>query len=259
MSDSGFPAGPMQVLSRQVLPRQVSPAGAYASLRVAVDDGRHAAARVRLAADLAHRFGARLIGAAGCLPEYPQGSGRPSCRPHGDRGDPAGRPDRLAGAERVFRQTSCLNDRIEWRRISLRRSPSSSGNPAPPTSSWSGSGGGRGVSPGMAVSVGDVLMGPRSPGLVVRRGSSTSPPAGSSSAGRTRSRPAERSRMPCPSSARGSRPGVRVAETGDRAEIEDVAAYLALHDVPATTQVMAPAGWSVAETLEGAAEPSGPI
>ena len=35
----------------------------YASLMVAVDDGRHSAGRVRLAAELAHRFGARLVGA----------------------------------------------------------------------------------------------------------------------------------------------------------------------------------------------------
>ncbi len=65
----------MQLLSRQVLPRQVSPRRCLCRLMVAVDDGRHAAARVRLAADLAHRFGARLIGAAGCLPEYPPGFG----------------------------------------------------------------------------------------------------------------------------------------------------------------------------------------
>lgn len=47
----------------------------YASFMIAVDDGRHASGRVRLAAELAHRFGACLIGAAACLPEYTQGYG----------------------------------------------------------------------------------------------------------------------------------------------------------------------------------------
>ena len=77
----------------------------YASLMVAVDDGRHASARVRLAADLAHRFGARLIGAAGCLPEYPQGFGEtvvPVSMAIEEMRQAA--LERLKGGEQVFRQ-----------------------------------------------------------------------------------------------------------------------------------------------------------
>ena len=243
MSESGSLAG-------------ASLAGAYASLMVAVDDGRHAAARVRLAAELAHRFGARLIGAAGCLPEYPQGFGETIV--------PAGMAieeirqaalARLAGAERVFRQTSCLNDRIEWRSdltaptAFLQRQSRAAdlvvvGRQADDA----------GVSPGMAVSVGDVLMGLGRPVLVV-------PPGREHLAARRivvgwkntlQTRRALSDALPLLRRAEAVRV-VRVAETGDSAEIEDVAAYLALHDVPATAQVMAPAGWSVAETLEGAA------
>ena len=88
----------------------------YASIMVAVDDGLHAPARVRLAADLAHRLGARLVGAAACMPDYPRG--------YGETAVPMGMVieqirqaalNRLAGVEQVFRHASCLNDRVVWR------------------------------------------------------------------------------------------------------------------------------------------------
>ena len=87
-----------------------------ASIMVAADDGRHAGARVRLAADLAHRFGARLIGVAACMPDYPQG--------YGETAVPMGMVieeirqaalDRLAGVEQAFRNAACLSERVEWR------------------------------------------------------------------------------------------------------------------------------------------------
>jgi hypothetical protein len=85
----------------------------YASIMVAVDDGLHAPARVRLAAELAHRLGARLVGAAACMPDYPRG--------YGETAVPMGMVieeirqaalDRLAGVEQVFRHASLLGLQI---------------------------------------------------------------------------------------------------------------------------------------------------
>ncbi len=88
----------------------------YASIMVATDDGRHAAQRVRLAADLAHRFGARLVGAAACMPDYPQAYGETAV-PMGmvlEEIRQAART-KLVGAEQTFRNASGGGERTEWR------------------------------------------------------------------------------------------------------------------------------------------------
>lgn len=228
----------------------------YASLMVAVDDGRHASARVRLAAELAHRFGARLVGAAGCLPEYPQSFGETIV--------PAGMAieeirqaalDRLAGAEQVFRQASCLNDRVAWR--------SDLGAPVPFLEQQSRAAdlivAGRyaddeGVSSGMMVGVGDVLMGSGRPVLVV-------PPGVEHLEARRvilgwkntlQTRRAVSDALPFLRRAEAVQV-LRIADGGERSEIEDVAAFLNLHDVNATARVVKPSGWTVADDLRTAA------
>ncbi len=111
----------------------------YASIMVAVDDGRHAPARVRLAAELAHRIGARLVGAAACMPDYPRG--------YGETAVPMGMVieeirqaalDRLAGVEQAFRHASCLNDRSSGARNWDPRSRSLRSSRVLRTLSWPG-------------------------------------------------------------------------------------------------------------------------
>lgn len=228
----------------------------YASLMVAVDDGRHAAARVRLAAELAHRFGARLIGVAGGLPEYPQGLGE-SIVPADMAIEEIRQAalDRLRGAEQVFRETSCLNDRVAWR--------SDLAAPVPFLNQQSRaadlivvgrSADDEDVSPGMAVDLGDVLMGSGRPVLVV-------PPGVEHLKTRRivlgwkntlQTRRAVSDALPLLRRAETVQV-VRIADGEARSEIEDVAAYLTLHDVNATAQVVTSSGWTVAHDLRTAA------
>ncbi|WP_419951651.1 universal stress protein [Methylobacterium sp.] len=228
----------------------------YASLMVAVDDGRHASARVRLAADLAHRFGARLIGAAGCLPEYPQGFGEtvvPVSMAIEEMRQAA--LERLKGGEQVFRQASCLNDRVAWR--------SDLAAPVPFLEQQSRASdlivAGRyaddeGVSPGMVVGIGDVLMGSGRPVLVV-------PPGVDHLKARRvilgwkntfQTRRAVSDALPFLRRAEAVRV-LRISDGEEWSEIEDVAAYLTLHDVNATAQLVKPSGWTVADDLRTAA------
>ncbi|MBO1021904.1 universal stress protein [Methylobacterium sp. SD274] len=88
----------------------------YASIIVAVDPGKRAASRITMAAHLARRFDARLIGVAAWGPDYPRGYGETSV--------PAGygvediRQKALAElvhAERAFRDVAKPAERIEWR------------------------------------------------------------------------------------------------------------------------------------------------
>ena len=163
-----------------------------ASIMVAVDDGRHASARVRLAAALAHRLGARLVGAAACMPDYPQGYGETAV-PMGvvNEENRQAALARLAGTERAFRNASCLNDRIEWR--SSLTAPvrfledQSRAADLVVVGLYADD---EGVADGMAVDVGDALMGLGRPVLIVPPASSTWRPDASSSAGRTPCRPA---------------------------------------------------------------------
>ncbi len=224
-----------------------------ASIMVAADDGRHAGARVRLAADLAHRFGARLIGVAACMPEYPQAYGETAV-PMGmviEEIRQAAR-HKLAGAEQLFRNASCLNERTEWR--------SDIAGPVPFLEGQSRAADlvvvGRyakdeGVTPGMAVDVGDTLMGLGRPALLV--------PAGIEHLKAKRiivgwkntpqTRRALSDAMPLLRRAEAVQV-LRVTDAEDRAEVEDVVRYLSRHDVDASATVAARSGWSVAEDLQ---------
>jgi nucleotide-binding universal stress UspA family protein len=224
----------------------------YASILVAVDSGLHAPARVRLAAEVAHRFSARLVGAAACLPDYPQG--------YGETAVPMGMVieeirqaalDRLAGAEQVFRQASRLNDRIEWR--------SDLAYPARFLEEQSRAadlvvvgrrGDDEGPDHGMTAGLGDALMGTGRPVLVV-------PPGIEQVAAQRivvgwkntlQTRRAMSDAMPFLRRAEAVQV-LRVTDGEDRSEVEDVVRHLALHDVNATSLQTEAGGWTVADTL----------
>ena len=227
----------------------------YASIMVAVDDGRHAPARVRLAAELAHRLGARLVGAAAYMPDYPRG--------YGETAVPMGMVieeirqaalDRLAGVEQVFRHASCLNDRVEWR--------SDLASPASFLESQSRVADlvvvGRyaddeGVAVGMAVDAGDVLMRLGKPVLVVPGGvehvEARRVLVGWKNTPQTRR--AVSDALPLLRRAEAVQV-FRVSDGDDRVEVEDVVRYLALHDVNATAQLAKPSGWTVADDVRKA-------
>ncbi len=228
----------------------------YASIMVAVDDGLHAPARVRLAADLAHRLGARLVGAAACMPDYPRG--------YGETAVPMGMVieqirqaalNRLAGVEQVFRHASCLNDRVVWRSdlvspVLFIESQSRVADLVV-VARYADD---EGVTVGMAVDAGDVLMGLGKPVLVV-------PPGIEHLEGRRvlvgwkntpQTRRVVSDAMPLLRRAQEVQV-FRVSDGEDRAEVEDVVRYLALHDVNATAHVSKPSGWPIAEDVRKAA------
>jgi nucleotide-binding universal stress UspA family protein len=110
------------------------------------------------------------------------------------------------------------------------------------------------VSPGMAVDLGDVLMGSGRPVLVV-------PPGVEHLKARRivlgwkntlQTRRAISDALPLLRRAETVQV-VRIADGEARSEIEDVAAYLTLHDVNATAQVVTSSGWTVAHDLRTAA------
>lgn len=228
----------------------------YASIMVAVDDGLHAARRVRLAADLAHRLGARVVGAAACRPDYPQG--------YGETAVPMDMVieeirqaalTKLTGVEQIFRNASCLNDRVEWRsdldhpmRFLERQARVADlvvvGRYAQ----------NEGVSLGAAVDLGDALMGLGRPVLVV-------PPGVEHLEGKRilvgwkntpQTRRAVSDALPLLRRAEAVQV-LRVADDEDRSEIEDVARHLALHDVNATAHLTKPSSQTAAEELQRAA------
>ncbi|MBE7196457.1 MAG: universal stress protein [Parafilimonas terrae] len=229
---------------------------AYVSIMVAVDDGRHAPERIRLAADLAQRFGARLIGTAACLPDYPHG--------YGETAAPMGMViekirqatlETLARAERVFQAASSHNDRVSWRSdladfalflngqsraadlLVLGRSTDQDG-----------------AMHRMAIGLGDVLIGSGRPVLVVPPGiehlDAKRVVLGWKNTPQTRRSISDA--MPILRRAE-SVLVMRVADDDDYRGIEDVAEYLSLHDVNATTRTTATSGWTVAEELQKAA------
>ncbi|KTS03043.1 universal stress protein UspA [Methylobacterium radiotolerans] len=227
----------------------------YASIMVAADDGRHAPARVRLAAELAHRLGAGLVGAAACMPDYPRG--------YGETAVPMGMVieeirqavlDRLAGVEQAFRHASALNDRVEWR--------ADLGSPASFLEGQSRAADlvvvGRyaddeGVTIGMSVDAGDVLMRLGKPILVVPSGvehlEARRVLVGWKNTPQTRRAVSDA----LPMIRRAEAVQVfRVSDGDDQAEVEDVARYLARHDVNATAHLAKPSGWTVADDVRKA-------
>lgn len=226
-----------------------------ASIMVAVDDGRHARTRIRLAADLAHRFGARLVGAAACMPDYPRG--------YGETAVPMGivmeeiRQDaltKLASAEQAFRNASCLNDRIEWRSDIAGLVPFLEGQSRAANLVVVGrSAEDEGVTPGMAVDVGDALMGLGRPVLVAPAGiehlEAKRIVVGWKNTPQTRR--ALSDALPLLRRAEVVQV-LRITDADDGAEVEDVVRYLTLHDVNASARVTVRSGWSVAEDLRKA-------
>jgi len=230
----------------------------YASIMVAVDGGRHAPARIRLAADLAHRFAARLVGVAACLPDYPRSYGE-TAAPMGMIIEEIRRAtlDRLAGVEQVFRQASCPNGRVEWRSdlaepvTFLERQSRAAdlvvvGRPGDDEE----------LRPGIAVDAGDALMGLGRPVLVV-------PPDVEHLAAQRivvgwkntlQTRRALSDAMPLLRRAEAVQL-LRVGGGEDQAEIEDVVSYLALHEIQASARQASPSARTVADDLQaGAAE-----
>ncbi len=227
----------------------------YASIMVAVDDGRHAPARVHLAADLARRLDANLVGAAACMPDYPRGYGETAV-PMGIVVEEIRRAAlaRLAGAERAFRDAASLAGSVEWR-----------SDLAAPVSFLEGQARaadlvvvGRhaddeGVTPGMAVDLGDALMGLGRPVLVVP------PDIARLEARRVvvgwkntlQTRRAVSDALPLLRRAEAVRV-LRVSDGEDKAEVEDVVRHLARHGVEASASVAARSGRSVAEDLRAA-------
>ncbi|GJE13503.1 universal stress protein [Methylobacterium longum] len=228
----------------------------YASIMVAVDDGLHATGRVRLAADLAHRLGARIVGAAACRPDYPQG--------YGETAVPGGMVieeirqaalTKLSGVEQVFRNAWCLNDGVEWRsdldhpvRFLEQQARAADlvvlGRYAR----------NEGVSLGAAVDLGDALMGLGRPLLVVPPGvehlEAKRIVVGWKNTPQTRR--AVSDALPLLSRAEAVQV-LQVTDDEDRSEIEDVARYLALHGVNATTRQVAVSASTAAEELQRAA------
>lgn len=232
----------------------------YASIMVAVDDGAQAAASVGIAAQLARRFGARLVGACACMPLYPQG--------YGETAVPAGfaieaiRQEalaRLGRVERLFREAAEPLERIAWRSdldgpirflerqarvadlVVIRRP-----------------GDAETTDPGLSVDLGDALMGLGRPVLVV-------PPdhdrldakhvlVGWKNTAQTRR--AISDALPLLRRAESVRV-MQIADHTDRSELDDVVAFLALHDVKASAILSKPSGWTVADDLQKTARDVG--
>ncbi len=160
---------------------------------------------------------------------------------------------RLAEAEQVFREAAGAVGRIEWRSdvgVPLKFLAGQAraadivvvGCPAD----------NEGVSPGMAVDVGDALMGVGRPVLVVPAGidglAAKRVIIGWKNTPQTRRTLSDA--MPLLRRAEAVRV-VRIGRGEDRTEVEDVVRYLALHDVAASAHMATPSGSSVADDLRG--------
>lgn len=88
----------------------------YASIMVGMDPGPHASGRAGLAAQLARRFDARLIGVAAWGPDYPRGFGETSVPAwYGVEEIRLAALNELRQAEEVFRLAAAPAERVEWR------------------------------------------------------------------------------------------------------------------------------------------------
>lgn len=228
----------------------------YASVMVAMDPGRHARARARLAAGLAQRFGAQLIGVAACQPNYPRGYGETAVSSALvlEEIRKAALAD-IAGAEQAFRQASSRNASVGWR--------SGLADPVGFLEEQSRAadlivvgrrGKDEGPDLGMAVDAGAALMGLGRPILVV-------PPGVGNVEARhvvigwkntLQTRRAVTDAIPLLKRAESVRV-VAVTTTSEGDEVEDVAAYLGLHEIPAMPVRRRTPGVNVAEELRQAA------
>ena len=225
----------------------------FASIMVAVDDGLHAPARVRLAAGLAERFRARVVGVAACVPDYPRGYGETAV-PMGMVIEEIRRAalGRLDKAEQAFRTAACLIDRVEWRSDVAAPRPFLEGQSRVADLVVVGRHADEGVTLGMAADVGDALMGSGRPVLVV--------PAGLEHLEAKRVVIGWKNTLQTRRAVSDALPILRRAEAvqvfrvgpgEDRPEVEDVVRYLALHAVNASAHLAKPSGWTVADDLRG--------
>ncbi|MET0744297.1 MAG: universal stress protein [Microvirga sp.] len=222
----------------------------YASIIVAVDPGKQASPRIALAAHLARRLDARLIGAAAWGPDYPRGYGETSV--------PAGygveeiRQKALAElvrAEEVFRDAAEPAGRIEWR-SELREPVAFLVEQSRAADLVVVGRRGENDRPHLvaAVGPGDALMATGRPVLVVPPGVEEMSGARVVVAWKNTSqgRRAISDAMPLLKLAEEVQV-VQVADDGDRTELDDVVAYLGLNGVKA-------AGVRKVETIAGTAD-----
>jgi len=228
----------------------------YASIMVSVDPGIHVPSRVRLGAGLAERLGARLVGVAACQPNYPRGYGETSVSSalNLEKIRQAALDD-LAAAERVFREAANGRDRVEWRSgltdaLGFVEEQARAADLV--IVGRRGTDGG--PDHGMAVDAGAALMGLGRPVLVAPQGVEAVEARhvliGWKDTPQTRR--AVSDAMPFLKRAK-SVQVVSVTEREDGGGVEDVAAYLALHDVIAHPIRRRTPGVSVAEDLREAA------
>lgn len=232
----------------------------YASIMVAVDDGAQASASIGIAAQLARRLGARLIGASACMPTYPQG--------YGETAVPAGfaieaiRQEalaRLGRTERLFRHAAEAAERVEWRseldgpiRFLERQARAADlvviRRPGDDETTVSG----------LSIDLDDALMGLGRPVLIVPPGldrlEAKQVLLGWKNTAQTRR--AITDALPLLRRADSVRV-LQIADHTDRSEIEDVVAYLSLHDVKACAILAKPSGWTVADDLQKTAREVG--
>lgn len=229
----------------------------YASIIVAVDPGEQSSSRIGLAANLAWKLDARLIGVSAWGPDYPRGFGETSI-PTG-YGIEEIRQKALAelkGAEDVFRLAATAAEHVEWR-SELQETVTFLAEQSRGADLIVVGRRGENDRPHLvaAVAPGDALMSIGRPVLVVPPG------VGEMSAARVvvawkntlQCRRAISDAMPLLRLAQGVKV-VQVSHDIDRTELDDVVAYLALHGVSATGVVKVTDVADAADALLKAAE-----
>ena len=232
----------------------------YASIIVAVDPGEQASTRVGLAAHLARRLEARLVGVAAWGPDYPLGFGETSV--------PAGYGveeirqtalDELRQAEEVFRLAARPAERIEWR-SELRDSITFLEEQSRAADLVVVGRRGKKDLPHLmaAIGPGDALMALGRPVLVVPRGVERLSASRVVVAWKNtlQGRRAISDAMPLLKLAEEVQV-VQITDDGNRTELDDVVTYLGLHGVKAVGVLKVSDGAGTADTLLNAAEAFG--
>lgn len=229
----------------------------YASIIVAVDPGEQAAARVTLAAHLARRLDARLIGVAAWGPDYPRGLGETSV-PTGYGVEEIRQKalDELKEAEEAFRLAAEPAELTEWR-SELMETVTFLAEQSRVADLVVVGRQGANDRPHLvaAVGPGDALMALGRPVLVVPRGVERLSASRVVVAWKNtmQSRRAISDAMSFLKLAEAVQV-VQVTNDSDRVELDDVVAYLGLHGVKAEGVLKASNGGGTAETLLDAAE-----
>jgi nucleotide-binding universal stress UspA family protein len=227
---------------------------------VAMDRGSSSAGRARLAARLADRVDARLIGLAARMPDYfPMDAGYvvPSGFTIEDSRTAA--LDELAASEKIFREAAGWRERVEWR--SGLKDPAiflEEQSRAADLVVIGRDGGSDLLDLRMTFSTGIALMSLGRPVLVV--------PPGIDGVSGSRIVVAWKSTLQTRRAISDAMPLLRLAdgvqvvtisEDDDRKEIVDVAHHLGLHGVKASALRRGPSGDSVAVSIQDAAEAFG--